>query len=1005
MTLSCLKAVFLFSFIFSPYSILSQDLLPIKGKWNTVDTKDYIGIWKKSHKKGYLDGNGNGTISGVTALLGNSGDSPLTLNYLGDEREEFALYRPDTRELIFFSDYSDHSSITLIRQVGNPDDIPITGDWDGDGKDGFALYRPSTREFWFYQNYDSPQPFSMVETGNSGDLPLAGNWDGINGDGFALYRPSTREIWFYQNYNESQPSIRFEVGNHGDTVIAGDWDGDGTDGVALFRQTTTNDYEFWLYAHLNSNPTQSIFWYDQSTYVTDISEGRKIFYTQKVPHVDFNGNYRTTYDPALSFIPKGIYNAIPSDLNIIHQAGYNLSFLWSTYNLDQSTKDILDLTGNSHRTILYLKTPGGIPFVGKFTGSKDLPGISSNDNSRIIYYDSNGDEAPDNHFVIGDPADIAFTGDWNGDNIDEFALYKPDLRQLAYFNSISNPIHFYSVTVGNWDDKVISGNWDGAGGDGYALYRPSTREIWYYQNYNDTEPFAVITVGNSGDQIIAGDWNGDGRDGFAVYRPSTREFWFYQEYNSTIPFVMQTFGNPGDVPTSGDWDGDGVDGYGIYRTDNVHSKHELWLLNSVYSSSSGMKSISFGNPIIENIPKKYVFGLYTADEPGGNDAVWQQNYDYLSQIYPAYSNLSSQIFFHVDIPYVSPENNSNYNYWWKKFAVMGEATAHDDYPIQKNANDVTTIASIGETIERSRTETNENLPNWFVPQAFQDTSGTSFKFYKPSAGQYKAMVYTSLVHGATGILSFTYHNSLFPGIHGISPTNYPDLWTEAKNVNSELDILKPIILSPTSEANYKIYTDISPIYENAPIRSVLKLVDDYYVLLTVNLTQQPLNAIIQLPISIAPEDGNIEKLFENSSIKTSAGAINVSFSSFGVHVFKFKAPNSSLTNGREKTVTQAPKLIESIEAESDFLKVYPIPSKSSVTFEISKVAHTNISLIIYDSQGKIVKEFYGKNCDNSVQVFTWNGISDNERIASGLYFYKVFGELKCLKSGKIVLVD
>ncbi len=60
------------------------------------------------------------------------------------------------------------------------------------------------------------------------------------------------------------------------------------------------------------------------------------------------------------------------------------------------------------------------------------------------------------------------------------------------------------------------------------------------------------------------------------------------------------------------------------------------------------------------------------------------------------------------------------------------------------------------------------------------------------------MVYTAMTNGATGFLPFAYHNLVdHPDIKGMSPENYTDLWEQAKQVNHELDVLKPYILSST----------------------------------------------------------------------------------------------------------------------------------------------------------------------------------------------------------------
>ncbi len=125
--------------------------------------------------------------------------------------------------------------------------------------------------------------------------------------------------------------------------------------------------------------------------------------------------------------------------------------------------------------------------------------------------------------------------------------------------------------------------------------------------------------------VIAGDWDGDGIDGFADYNPQTRQYSFYQSYNAPGPFTTQVVGDFGDIPIAGDWDNDGKDGFGLYRVDPdltdprydenpVYKSHNFWFYNDVMTTSAGVSSLTFKNPLLET-PKRYVFGIYTNDEP------------------------------------------------------------------------------------------------------------------------------------------------------------------------------------------------------------------------------------------------------------------------------------------------------------------------------------------------------------------------------------------------------
>jgi hypothetical protein len=995
------RRIFALLFLLQAVIIHAQDLLPLKGKWSAGDAHDYIGIWKKSQRVGYLDGVGDGDINGVTASLGATGDIPLSIDFTGDAREELVLYRPSTRELFFYADYTS-AVATYTRTVGDPGDIIITGDWDGNGKDGFATYKPGSRSIWYFQNYNSPNPFASIVTGNPGDIPIAGDWDGDGDDSYGLYMPSSRDIWLFEGYDDTSPNQHMTLGDPGDTPIAGDWNGNGSDGVGVFRRTgTTNNYQFWLYDVIDAAPTRSIFLTDQSNFTYTVNEGRKVFYTQGVPHTDFDGNQITTYSPTQSFIPKGIYNPTAADLATVYQANYNLALMWpNEYPLDAAAKSTLDATTNKLRTIQHFVKPGGRPFTGRFSGGRDLPGISSLDGSRLLFFDSDGNGSPDRQMKTGDGGDYFFSGDWDGDGTDEFAAYKPGLRQIVYFQNIANPQAFQTITTGNEGDIPLSGNWDGLSGDGYALYRPADRQIWYFQAYGDTSPFAMVTQGNHGDIIIIGDWDGDGADGYACYNPPSRQVSFFQNYNSTQPFQIQVVGNPGDLPIAGDWDGDGTDGFGIYRTNAQRTYHEFWFYDHVSSTSTGVSTITFQNPLLET-PRKYIYGFYTFDEPTQEPR--QDHLDYLTPLYPAYAQLTPQVFFHVDVPYEHNNPGSIQNQWWALFNKLGEASAHDDYPVKSPNSQITTLISVATTIELAKSGNNDTLPTWYVPQTFQDLSGTDHKFYKPTAAQYRGMVYTALVHGATGFINFAYDNSAFPTTEGISPSRNTDLWIEASQFNIQLDSLRPYILSPTStNTSYYIYTKASPLHGPSPIRCVLKYYNGYYVLIAVNMTSQSLNTIIQLSASLAPTSGRAWRMFEGPTT-VKAGGISDTFAAFGVHVYKFKAPSSGSSGGREAAPVAAEEA-RVLPEPGPQIKVFPNPSRTGVTFQINTKKQSHVTVQIIDLQGRPVRTIEEHVTTSEVTTLTWDGLdAHHKRTSAGLYYYTLYSEGKPINRGKLVI--
>ena len=201
-------------------------------------------------------------------------------------------------------------------------------------------------------------------------------------------------------------------------------------------------------------------------------------------------------------------------------------------------------------------------------------------------------------FYFGNPRDIPFIGDWDGDGIDTVGLYRESTGFLFLRNSNTQGIADVEIYYGDPGDLPVAGDWDGDGDDTVGIYRRSDN-AFYLRNAN-TQGIAdlVISLGDVGDVPLAGDWDGDGVDTVGVYRPSTKTMYFINDLeNPVVDFTYVYTGASGsDEVVVGDWDGDGDDTVGVFRTSSA-----FWYLRDTYQQSAANIVFEFGegrmNPI------------------------------------------------------------------------------------------------------------------------------------------------------------------------------------------------------------------------------------------------------------------------------------------------------------------------------------------------------------------------------------------------------------------------
>jgi len=229
-----------------------------------------------------------------------------------------------------------------------------------------------------------------------------------------------------------------------------------------------------------------------------------------------------------------------------------------------------DVFTGSANVVFSYGNPGDVVFFGDWDGDGvDSPLVRRG--SVFFVRNSNSSGMADFTFSYGDPGDVVLTGDWDGDGVDTLAVR----RGASYFvkNSVSSGVADVVISYGEPWDSVVVGDWDGDGVDTLAVRRETT--FFVKDSISTGVADYTFVYGNPGDLVLVGDWDGSGSDTLAVRRGIT--YYLRNSTTSGVADVVFSYGNPTDTAFTGDWNGDHADTIGIRRPPD----HPTWLVGAV----------------------------------------------------------------------------------------------------------------------------------------------------------------------------------------------------------------------------------------------------------------------------------------------------------------------------------------------------------------------------------------------------------------------------------------
>lgn len=206
----------------------------------------------------------------------------------------------------------------------------------------------------------------------------------------------------------------------------------------------------------------------------------------------------------------------------------------------------------------YYGNPGDLPFMGDWDGDgEDTPGLYRQSDGFVYLRNSNTQGVADITFFFGNPGDVPIVGDFDGDGFDTVSIYRPSEARFYIINELGQDngglgAADYSFIFGNPGDVPFVGDWNGDGIDTPGLRRASDGFV-YLRNSN-TQGNADISFfyGNPGDVVFAGDWNADGKDSIGLYRPFNGTVYLRNALSTGIADSSFVAG-PGRLPTAGDF--------------------------------------------------------------------------------------------------------------------------------------------------------------------------------------------------------------------------------------------------------------------------------------------------------------------------------------------------------------------------------------------------------------------------------------------------------------------
>ena len=201
--------------------------------------------------------------------------------------------------------------------------------------------------------------------------------------------------------------------------------------------------------------------------------------------------------------------------------------------------------------------PGDVPLVGDWDcDGIDTPGMYRRSDGYVYLRNSNSPGVADRKYFLGDPQDVPIAGDFDGDGCDTVSVYRASEGKVYIVNRLGDDgaglgAAEIAYDFGNPGDVPFAGDFDGDGVDTVGLHRSSTGFVYLRNSHTPGLADVQFFYGDPADRFVAGDWTGDQVDTPGLFRPSDRSFYLRHANTQGVADEIVPWGDTEWLPVAG----------------------------------------------------------------------------------------------------------------------------------------------------------------------------------------------------------------------------------------------------------------------------------------------------------------------------------------------------------------------------------------------------------------------------------------------------------------------